>query len=80
MVYTTDPAVYACTCIPLVCYIDVCMLYVLYVYTVYEQDPPALSISSVHSLQLMLSKFEYDKTLNPKWRPGSFKYVLHTEQ
>jgi hypothetical protein len=23
----------------------------------------------------MLSKFEYDKTLNPMWKPGPFKYV-----
>ncbi|MEO1620856.1 MAG: CIA30 family protein, partial [Cyanobacteria bacterium J06632_3] len=28
--------------------------------------------SQVHSFQLMLSKFEYDRRLNPKFEPGSF--------
>jgi hypothetical protein len=31
-----------------------------------------LDPSSIRSLQLMLSKFEYDKELNPRFEPGSF--------
>ncbi len=38
--------------------------------TVGDADP--LDSSKVYSMQLMLSKFEYDGGLNPKFEPGSF--------
>lgn len=37
-----------------------------------QPDAPALDPSHVCSLQLMLSKFEYDKSLNPHFKPGPF--------
>lgn len=36
------------------------------------QDAPAFDSSQVYALQLMLSKFEYDGGLNPKFAPGGF--------
>lgn len=36
------------------------------------QDCPPIDSSRVSSFQLMLSKFEYDGELNPKFSPGSF--------
>jgi len=36
------------------------------------QDAPGLDASKVYAVQLMLSKFEYDGELNPKFEPGSF--------
>jgi uncharacterized protein YbjT (DUF2867 family) len=36
------------------------------------KDYPKIDISKVCSFQLMLSKFEYDGALNPKFSPGSF--------
>ena len=41
-------------------------------------DPTAAPFdpSSVHSLQIMLSKFEYDGELNPSFSPGSFELPI----
>lgn len=39
------------------------------------QAPP-LDSTSIHSLQLMLSKFEYDGNLNPAWREGPFQLPI----
>jgi uncharacterized protein YbjT (DUF2867 family) len=36
------------------------------------KDCPAMDISKICSLQLMLSKFEYDGALNPQFNPGIF--------
>jgi hypothetical protein len=33
----------------------------------------SLDASSIFSLQLMLSKFEYDEMLNPSFTPGNFE-------
>ncbi|MBD2627750.1 CIA30 family protein [Trichormus variabilis] len=41
------------------------------------KDAPKIDSSKVCSFQLMLSKFEYDGALNPKFTPGSF--ALHLE-
>lgn len=35
-----------------------------------------LNTARVYSLQLMLSKFEYDKALNPRFRPGEFRLLI----
>ena len=35
-------------------------------------NAPAFSPAKVHSFQLMLSKFEYDRQLNPRFEPGPF--------
>lgn len=37
-----------------------------------QQDAGRVDASEVHSVQLMLSKFEYDGELNPAFRPGRF--------
>lgn len=42
------------------------------------KDCPKLDISSISSLQLMLSKFEYDGALNPKFSPGTFQLQLES--
>jgi Complex I intermediate-associated protein 30 (CIA30) len=39
-------------------------------------DAPALDRRQVASLQIMLSKFEYDGSLNPLFRPGEFELEL----
>ncbi|NJO85816.1 MAG: CIA30 family protein [Synechococcaceae cyanobacterium RM1_1_27] len=39
-------------------------------------DAPALDLSRIHSVQLMLSKFEQDKALNPFFTPGPFGLQL----
>lgn len=36
-------------------------------------DAPPLDTSAICSLQLMLSKFEYDRSLNPHFQPGPFR-------
>ncbi|MBV8883531.1 MAG: CIA30 family protein [Chroococcidiopsidaceae cyanobacterium CP_BM_RX_35] len=36
------------------------------------RDSPLVDLSNIYSFQLMLSKFEYDGELNPKFEPGSF--------
>ncbi|PNW44336.1 UNVERIFIED_CONTAM: NADH:ubiquinone oxidoreductase [Euhalothece sp. KZN 001] len=36
-------------------------------------DAPPLDASQINSMQLMLSKFEYDKQLNPYFNPGQFR-------
>ncbi|NET88422.1 MAG: NAD(P)H-binding protein [Kamptonema sp. SIO1D9] len=36
-------------------------------------DAPAFAASKTYSVQLMLSKFEYDKGLNPTFEPGYFQ-------
>jgi len=36
------------------------------------KDCPPIDLSRITSLQLMLSKFEYDGALNPKFSPGGF--------
>ncbi len=40
------------------------------------KDAPAIDSSKVCSLQLMLSKFEYDGALNPQFSPGSFSWRI----
>ncbi|MEL6440934.1 MAG: CIA30 family protein [Cyanobacteria bacterium J06621_8] len=42
--------------------------------TVQEAEP--FDRAKVYSLQLMLSKFEYDGNLNPKFEPGSFQLEI----
>ena len=42
--------------------------------TVTEAD--RIDTSKIYSLQLMLSKFEYDGGLNPKFEPGSFTLAV----
>ena len=42
------------------------------------RDAPPLDASAVSSLQLMLSKFEYDGGLNPSFRPGQFELPLES--
>ncbi len=37
-----------------------------------QRDAGCIDASVVHSVQLMLSKFEYDGELNPAFRPGPF--------
>lgn len=37
------------------------------------KDSPALDVGSICSVQLMLSKFEYDGGLNPKFKEGNFE-------
>lgn len=41
-------------------------------------DAPAIDSSKVCSLQLMLSKFEYDGALNPQFSPGSFSLQVES--
>jgi len=41
-------------------------------------DAPPIDASTVSSLQLMLSKFEYDGALNPKFTPGGFSLQLES--
>ena len=40
------------------------------------EGTPPLDRSSIHSLQVMLSKFEYDGDLNPSFRPGDFELPI----
>lgn len=42
------------------------------------KDAPPIDTSSICSLQLMLSKFEYDGELNPKFSPGGFALQLES--
>jgi Complex I intermediate-associated protein 30 (CIA30) len=42
------------------------------------KDAPALNAANVRSLQMMLSKFEYDGELNPHFEPGSFTLLIQT--
>jgi uncharacterized protein YbjT (DUF2867 family) len=35
-------------------------------------DSPPFDVQNIYSVQLMLSKFEYDGALNPKFEPGNF--------
>ncbi|HBB35575.1 MAG TPA: NADH:ubiquinone oxidoreductase [Cyanobacteria bacterium UBA8803] len=44
------------------------------------KDAPAFEPSHVYALQLMLSKFEYDGGLNPKFQPGGFALEVETIQ
>jgi hypothetical protein len=39
-------------------------------------DHRPLDISRICSLQMMLSKFEYDRALNPSFRPGEFHLLI----
>lgn len=39
-------------------------------------DAPALDAGSVRAFQFMLSKFEYDGSLNPAFEPGSFELFI----
>ncbi|MBD2336679.1 CIA30 family protein [Calothrix sp. FACHB-156] len=41
-------------------------------------DAPAIDASTISSLQLMLSKFEYNGALNPKFTPGSFSLQVES--
>ncbi|MGM3304511.1 CIA30 family protein [Anabaena sp. WFMT] len=42
------------------------------------KDCPPIDSSKVCSLQLMLSKFEYDGALNPKFNPGNFALEIES--
>ena len=42
------------------------------------KDSPAFDSSHIYALQLMLSKFEYDGELNPKFEPGGFALQVET--
>ena len=42
------------------------------------KDGSKLNPQSIYSFQLMLSKFEYDGALNPKFTPGSFQLQLES--
>ncbi len=44
------------------------------------KDAPAFKESHVTSMQLMLSKFEYDKQLNPSFQPGQFRLEVEKIQ
>ena len=41
-------------------------------------DDQPLDPSHIYALQLMLSKFEYDKALNPHFQPGSFRLQVRS--
>jgi len=41
-------------------------------------DAPKLDPQKVFSFQIMLSKFEYDKRLNPSFKPGPFELAIAT--
>jgi hypothetical protein len=40
-------------------------------------DATPLNPANLYSMQVMLSKFEYDGNLNPAFQPGPFKLTLH---
>jgi len=42
------------------------------------KDSPGFDSSHIYALQLMLSKFEYDGGLNPKFEPGGFALQVET--
>ncbi|MEZ2278783.1 MAG: CIA30 family protein [Microcoleus sp.] len=42
------------------------------------KDGSKLNTQTIYSFQLMLSKFEYDGALNPKFTPGSFQLQLES--
>lgn len=42
------------------------------------KDGSRLNTQTIYSFQLMLSKFEYDGALNPKFTPGSFQLELES--
>ncbi|MDJ0736044.1 MAG: CIA30 family protein [Nostocaceae cyanobacterium] len=42
------------------------------------KDCPPINTSNICSFQLMLSKFEYDGELNPKFSPGSFSLQIES--
>lgn len=44
------------------------------------EDAPAFNPSQIVSFQLMLSKFEYDRALNPKFEAGPFQLDIATIQ
>lgn len=41
-------------------------------------NAPPISLGSIQSIQLMLSKFEYDGTLNPHFEAGEFELLLRS--
>lgn len=42
------------------------------------EDAGEFDASQVYSMQLMLSKFEYDRELNPKFEPGAFRLEVES--
>lgn len=42
------------------------------------KDYPPIDTTKISSVQLMLSKFEYDNALNPKFSPGSFALQIQS--
>ena len=42
------------------------------------KDCPPIDASSIYSLQLMLSKFEYDGEFNPRFSPGNFNLQVES--
>ncbi len=45
-----------------------------------QPTAPPLNRAQISSIQLMLSKFEYDGALNPHFTPGEFRLLLKTIQ
>lgn len=41
-------------------------------------DAPAIDVHSVRAFQFMVSKFEYDGSLNPAFEPGSFELSIES--
>lgn len=41
-----------------------------------DRNATPFDASNVHSLQIMLSKFEYDGDLNPNFKPGAFELPI----
>ncbi len=44
------------------------------------EDAPPINESQIYSMQLMLSKFEYNKELNPYFQPGAFRLEIEQIQ
>ena len=42
------------------------------------KSAPALNQKQIASLQIMLSKFEYDRQLNPRFSPGTFALTIES--
>lgn len=42
------------------------------------KDAPHIQSQQIRAMQMMLSKFEYDGALNPRFSPGEFRLVIKT--
>ncbi|WP_019502184.1 CIA30 family protein [Pseudanabaena sp. PCC 6802] len=62
-------------------WIDVCIPFTSFVPVFRARtvsDAPPLELQNIYALQLMLSKFEYDGDLNPKFRAGLFELQVQS--